>query len=89
MRNWTPEERAKQADACRRNKPWTRSTGPKTRAGKARSRMNALKTGNYTPHWKALRRALLMNREFVRNVVFWTKADYELQNLLRKRTDKK
>ena len=30
---------------ARRVKPWTRSTGPKTKTGKQRSRMNALKHG--------------------------------------------
>ena len=40
---WTPERRARQAEIIRRTKPWTRSTGPRTVAGKARSSQNALK----------------------------------------------
>ena len=38
---WTPERRAKQAEAIRRWKPWERSTGPKTEEGKAASSRNA------------------------------------------------
>lgn len=38
---WTPERRAKQAEAIRRWKPWEKSTGPRTPEGKARSSRNA------------------------------------------------
>lgn len=38
---WTPERRVKQAEAVRRWKPWEKSTGPRTEAGKARSSQNA------------------------------------------------
>jgi len=38
---WTDERRAKQAEAIRRWAPWTRSTGPRTAAGKAVSAKNA------------------------------------------------
>ena len=40
---WTPEQRKKQAKAIRKWKPWEKSTGPKSEAGKAVSRMNARK----------------------------------------------
>lgn len=43
MRKWTPEERQRQAEAIRKWKPWRHSTGPKTLAGKRKSRMNACK----------------------------------------------
>jgi hypothetical protein len=39
---WTPERRARQANIVRRTQPWTRSTGPKTKAGKQKSAHNAL-----------------------------------------------
>lgn len=38
---WTPERRAKQAQAIRRWQPWSKSTGPRTKEGKARSSRNA------------------------------------------------
>jgi len=37
MPRWTKESRAKQAAIIRQNKPWEKSTGPKTAAGKNRS----------------------------------------------------
>ena len=39
--SWTPERRAKQAEAIRRWQPWSKSTGPRTNEGKARSSRNA------------------------------------------------
>ncbi len=48
---WTPERRARQAQAIRRWKPWERSTGPATAEGKARSKMNGYKGGK----WRELR----------------------------------
>lgn len=41
---WSDERRARHAAAIRRWAPWTKSTGPKTAAGKARAARNALKT---------------------------------------------
>ena len=32
---WTPERRARQAEAIRSWRPWSKSTGPKTSSGKA------------------------------------------------------
>lgn len=48
---WTPERRARQAEAIRRWKPWEQSTGPRTSEGKARAKMNAYRGG----HWRRLR----------------------------------
>ena len=42
---WTPERRAKQSAAIRLWRPWERSTGPRTEAGKARVARNAYKGG--------------------------------------------
>ena len=37
---WTRERRARQSEAIRHWQPWTRSTGPRTLEGKARSSRN-------------------------------------------------
>lgn len=42
---WTPERRAKQALAIRQSQPWTKSTGPRTPEGKARSARNGRLAG--------------------------------------------
>lgn len=43
--SWTPERRQRQAEAIRSWRPWARSTGPTSAAGKARSSRNAYKGG--------------------------------------------
>ena len=43
--DWTPERRARQAERIRQWKPWERSTGPRTPAGKAKAARNAWKGG--------------------------------------------
>jgi len=45
-RGWTAERRAKQAKAIMQWKPWTRSTGSRTSAGKARASRNAYRDGH-------------------------------------------
>ena len=42
---WTPERRARQAALIRTWRPWDRSTGPCTEAGKAKASRNAHKAG--------------------------------------------
>jgi len=46
-RTWTPEQRARQAEIIREWQPWTRSTGPRTKAGKAIVSTNADKGEGY------------------------------------------
>jgi len=48
---WTPERRACQAELIRQWKPWEKSTGPKTQAGKDVVSRNAYKGGT----WRLLR----------------------------------
>ena len=48
---WTPERRARQAALIRTWRPWDRSTGPRTEAGKLKASRNADKIGE----WKAER----------------------------------
>ena len=40
---WDDESRQRQREAIMKRKPWLKSTGAKTLAGKERSKMNALK----------------------------------------------
>ncbi len=54
---WTPERRAKQAAAIQRWKPW-RTAGVKTAAGKAISKMNALRHGGRGAEMRELGRVL-------------------------------
>jgi hypothetical protein len=42
-KGWPPSRRKAQAARIRRLKPWLKTTGPRTAAGKARSSQNALK----------------------------------------------
>ena len=53
-KGWTPERRAAQRERMLKNKPWEKSTGPKTREGKVRASRNAWKTGQYARERKAL-----------------------------------
>ncbi len=50
---WTPERRAKQSAAIHTWKPWARSTGPVTEAGRASSSQNAVIFGDYGREAKA------------------------------------
>ncbi len=58
MRQWTLEERARQAEMIRNWKPWERSTGPKTEDGKEVCKMNAYKHGMRGEEIRALQRML-------------------------------
>ena len=53
----TPEHRARQSEAIRRWKPWERSTGPKTGAGKRRAAMRGYK-GGVRPKLREIAKAL-------------------------------
>ena len=55
---WTPERRAKQAEAIKRWKPWERATGPKSDEGKAASSQNGLTHGMRSREWLAQQREL-------------------------------
>ena len=59
---WSTERRVRQAEWIRRWRPWTRSTGPRTAAGKARSCRNAEKFRR-DPE---MRRAYLLIQQFFR-----------------------
>lgn len=60
---WTPEARAKQAEAIRRWKPWEQSTGPISEEGKAAVSRNAWK-GGVRPMMRELAAVLRDQREW-------------------------
>src|SRR5687768_3632019 len=65
-KGWPPSRRRAQAARIRKQRPWRRSTGPRTPEGKARTRLNAQK-----PHTALLRRwksLLREHRRFLRAV---------------------
>ncbi len=64
-RTWTPEQRARQSALLRRLKPWTRSSGPRTAAGKEKSRMNALRHGFRSAQMKEFNAILRVHRRFL------------------------
>lgn len=54
-RIWTPEQRQQQAEAIRRWKPWTQSTGPKTVQGKGKVSGNAYSGGEWARLLQAIK----------------------------------
>ncbi len=62
-KGWTPERRVSQAVRIGQWKPWLRSTGPRTEAGKAMSAINARKHGT---RGRAARDEALLLRNLIR-----------------------
>src|SRR5688500_10267496 len=65
MPRWTQEARKKQSEIQRTRQSWKYSTGPKTIAGKERSRMNAWKHGLDSNSSLEFRRALRQHGKFL------------------------
>ena len=55
---WTDERRKRQSELIRTWEPWKKNTGPKTKEGKMRSSVNALKTGEFSAVSKDIRRQI-------------------------------
>ncbi len=64
-KGWTAGRRAAYAARIRQHRPWTRSTGPRTAAGRARSCQNALKHGMRGAAARRLYALLGQQRRFV------------------------
>ena len=64
-RGWNDERRRKQAKNCRKTKPWTKTTGPKTAQGKQAVRDNALTHGMRSVEVEELRRLLHLQQKIV------------------------
>ncbi|OIN87533.1 MAG: hypothetical protein AUJ12_02065 [Alphaproteobacteria bacterium CG1_02_46_17] len=72
---WTPEKRKSAAARCRANRPWQKSTGPRTDTGKIASSRNSYKTGYHSCARRELRsrgRALIRaNTELCHILLAW------------------
>lgn len=79
---WTEERRQKQRETINRNRPWEKSTGPRTRKGKARASLNAVKHGVHSRSGREIRKLIYHNREFLK--AYKENAEWEmLMRLLR------
>jgi hypothetical protein len=63
MRQWTPEERLRQAELIRNWQPWNHSTGATTEQGKHKASSNAFKHGLYTQDMRRMMQALKEQQE--------------------------
>lgn len=75
---WTPERKARQAALIRTWKPWERSTGPKTAAGKASSSRNADKPGWFNRQIRAMKlevKALVLQAKEISHMFKRTSSD--------------
>jgi len=68
MPRWKSETRKKQATLCKANKPWLKSTGPKTKLGKQRSSKNSQKYGLYTVELLTMKKILLKQRKWLKKL---------------------
>ena len=74
-RVWTIEERQKQAERIRSQKPWLKSTGPRTTRGKIASSRNAMRHGCYGTEFKMLSLYLKMQKHYIDTLRFMIKHD--------------
>ena len=92
-KGWTEERRRAQAERIRKNKPWEKSTGPRTEKGKARSRLNALKHGQRSETMKEMGRKLSvmeqMNKGFIKAFVELKMAQDENYRLTKELIEKR
>jgi hypothetical protein len=78
-KGWTEERRQKARERILANKPWERSTGPRTQAGKETSSLNALKHGGRSRVWDHYIRKILQTNEVVQLQAVFIH-EYEMKN---------
>ena len=64
-RIWTIDARTKQAARIRMQKPWVKSTGPKTEMGKRMSSRNSCKHGGYSIEIKTIKFYLRTQKHYI------------------------
>ncbi len=69
MTGWTEERRKKQAEIIRQTRPWEKSTGPRSQAGKERASRNSFKDAGHDYKARHLRHALKLQRESLRALI--------------------
>lgn len=67
-KSWTPERRAEQAQRIRETKPWLKTTGPNTQAGKDAVKNNAYRHGFRSADYAEILRLLRVQAAFVKSV---------------------
>lgn len=67
-KTWTPERRAAARERILKNKPWEKSTGPRTRRGKAASSRNAFTHGMYSETARRFYKLLNDQSAFLRDL---------------------
>lgn len=65
------KHRKKLALQAKKRKPWKRSTGPKTKTGKARASQNAFLHGLYGRDFTNIQGVLLAQKAFVKSAMTW------------------
>jgi hypothetical protein len=72
-RIWTDNDRLKQAERIRNQKPWLKSTGPRTISGKRASSLNAYRHGHYTTEMKQILLYLRLQKKYIATLRFLSK----------------
>ena len=70
-RNWTPEQKQRQAELIKTWSPWEKASGPTSEAGKLRSSRNAYRGGirsSLKELAKQVNELLAKQMEFLRNL---------------------
>lgn len=67
--SWTPERRAAARERALKNKPWEKSTGPRTKQGKRVSSGNAFRHGLRSEVYRQIKTYLRDQQEFMRIMV--------------------